>query len=124
MKSDEVMLRELLVEEEKAVKDYIEMADKIRNEAIKKVLLDIADEEKVHIGELLRCLKELGVCDKPEIKQGKHEANSKMMSDRLGEIQMMLGMMAMKHGTLPDQVMIVPAQPEEPIEVIIEPEEK
>ena len=117
MKSDEVMLRELLVEEEKAVKDYIDMADKIRNESIKKVLLDIADEEKVHIGELLRCLKELGVCDKPEIKQGKHEANNKMLSDRLGEVQRILDMMAYKNGVLPDQVTIIPT-PMPPVEEI------
>lgn len=117
MKSDEVMLRELLVEEEKAVKDYIDRADKIRNESIKKVLLDIADEEKVHIGELLRCLKELGICDKPEIKQGKHEANNKMLSDRLGEVQRILDMMAYKNGVLPDQVTIIPT-PMPPVEEV------
>ena len=124
MKSEEVILRELLVEEEKAVADYVNAADKIKNEAIKKVLLDIADEEKVHKGELLRCLKEIGVTDKFEIKQGKHEANNKMMVDRLREIQGMLDNIAMKNGMLPDQVAIIPAPPPEELEEIVIEEPK
>ena len=113
MKSEEVLLRELLRDEEEAVAHYVNAADKIKNEAIKKILLDIADEEKVHKGELLRCLKELGITDKFEIRQGKHEATNKMLTDRLREIQGMLDDIAIKHNMLPDQVAIIPAPPVE-----------
>lgn len=119
MKSEEVLLRELLRDEEEAVAHYMNAVDKIKNEAVKKILLDIAGEEKVHKGELLRCLKEIGVSDKFEIKQGEHEANDKMLSDKLKDIQNMLDFMAIKHGTAPDVVTIIPAQPQE-VEIEVE----
>lgn len=122
MKSEEVLLRELLRDEEEAVAHYMNAVDKIKNDAVKRILLDIANEEKVHKGELLRCLKEIGVSDKLEIKQGKEEATHKMLTDRLNEIQYILNDMANKHGVIPDQVTIIPA-PVEDVEIAVERKE-
>ena len=114
MKSEEVLLRELLVEEEKAVADYVNVADKIKNESIKKVLLDIAEEEKVHKGELIRCLKEIGVHDKFAIHKGEEEVNHMLLKQGLMKVQDMLNDIAFRHGEeVPDKVIIVPQEKEE-----------
>jgi rubrerythrin len=42
--------------EEEAINLYMAQADATDNELAKKVLIDIADEERVHVGEFLRLL--------------------------------------------------------------------
>jgi len=61
-------LRDALIAENEAVKQYEAIADSISNPKIKKVLQDIADEEKVHAGELMALIK-----DKKFIEEGKKE---------------------------------------------------
>ena len=83
----EVILRTLIAEEETATAHYLKYAHKVAEKAeehqdpkglkIAKVLEDIANEEKVHIGELQECLKLLGVSNK-EIQDGEKEAEEKM----------------------------------------------
>lgn len=51
-------LREDLVGELKAINDYQSHIDATQNEAIKKVLSHIRDEEKEHVVELIRLLQE------------------------------------------------------------------
>lgn len=52
-------IRFMVSAEYEAVQLYMQLADSIDNELAKAVLIDIADEERVHAGEFLRLLKAL-----------------------------------------------------------------
>lgn len=56
-KTDQDFIRLAIIAEQDAVNLYNRLASKSNNEKIKKVLLDISKEEKVHIGELTALLK-------------------------------------------------------------------
>ena len=83
----EVLLRNLIADEQEAVSGYLKAAHKIKEKAeehndatglkIMKVLLDIAKEEEVHIGELNKLMKLIGVSDSAE-KEGEKEASEKL----------------------------------------------
>ena len=83
----EVLLRNLIADEQEAVSGYLKAAHKIKEKAeehndatglkIMKVLLDIAKEEEVHIGELNKLMKLIGVSDSAE-KEGEKEAAEKL----------------------------------------------
>jgi len=65
---DELFIRELIADEENAVRKYKDFASKTLDEKTKEVLLNIAKEEEVHIGELVAYL---------EIMLNKHHQSSK-----------------------------------------------
>lgn len=75
---DKEMLRSALASELGAISLYEDMANKTDNENLKKIFLDIAKEEKTHVGEferlLLRCDSEQAV----EIANGAMEASKKI----------------------------------------------
>ena len=83
----EVILRKLLADEQTATASYLKAAHKIKEKAeehqdkvglkIVKVLEDIANEEKVHIGELDKLMKLIGVSNKEE-QEGENEASEKI----------------------------------------------
>ena len=83
----EVILRNLIADEQEATAGYLKAAHKIKEKAeehndatglkIVKVLLDIAKEEEVHIGELNKLMKLIGVSDSEE-KEGEKEATEKI----------------------------------------------
>lgn len=50
--NDAKLIRLSIMEELKAINDYIERAEKCENDVVRKVLFDIAEEERVHFGEL------------------------------------------------------------------------
>jgi rubrerythrin len=52
-------IRLMVVDEYEAISVYTALAESIDNQLAKEVLLDIANEERVHAGEFLRLLKEL-----------------------------------------------------------------
>ncbi len=52
-------IRLMVTDEYEAISIYTQLAESIDNELAKEVLLDIANEERVHAGEFLRLLKEL-----------------------------------------------------------------
>jgi len=52
-------IRFLIAAEYEAVQLYQQLAESIDNKLAIEVLISIADEEKVHVGEFLRLLKEL-----------------------------------------------------------------
>ena len=78
----EVILRNLIADEEQATAGYLKAAHKVAEKAeekgdslglkIAKVFKDLANEEKVHIGELKKCLELIGVSDK-EQQEGENE---------------------------------------------------
>ncbi|WP_449240882.1 ferritin family protein [Desulfoscipio gibsoniae] len=52
-------IRFMVAAEYEAVQLYMQLAESTNNELARKVLKDIADEERVHAGEFLRLLYEL-----------------------------------------------------------------
>ncbi|MEM5879909.1 MAG: ferritin family protein [Candidatus Aenigmatarchaeota archaeon] len=52
---------------------YEQLASKAKNEKIKKILLDIAKEEKTHVGEFLSLLLEIDKEQEEELKKGEKE---------------------------------------------------
>ena len=70
---DKQILRVGIIAELDAVSLYEQLASKANDERIKKVLLDIAKEEKTHVGEFLALLLELDKQQKEELEKGKEE---------------------------------------------------
>ena len=52
-------IRLMVTDEYEAISIYTQLAESIDNQLAKEVLIDIANEERVHVGEFLRLLKEL-----------------------------------------------------------------
>ncbi|MCK4905716.1 rubrerythrin [bacterium] len=52
-------IRFLVSAEYEAIQLYMQLAESTEDELAKDVLVDIADEERVHVGEFLRLLKQL-----------------------------------------------------------------
>lgn len=67
------VLRAALIAELDAVNLYVQMANKATNPEVKKVLLDIAKEEKTHIGEFQALLLKLDPQQATELKAGEKE---------------------------------------------------
>ena len=70
---DKEILRLAIISELDAVSLYEQFAEEATNAKVKKTLLDIAKEEKTHIGEFQALLKELDPEYKKELKNGKKE---------------------------------------------------
>ena len=73
--SDEVILRQAIIAELDAINLYEQMARSTSNAALKKLLLDVAQEEKVHVGEFEGLLEKYDKQQKPSLEDGKEEAN-------------------------------------------------
>lgn len=70
---DKEILRVGIIAELDAVSLYEQLAAMTENEKIRKVLLDIAKEEKTHVGEFLALLLELDKEQEKELEEGKKE---------------------------------------------------
>ena len=70
---DKEILRAGLIAELDAINLYEQMAALAENEKIKKVLLDIAKEEKEHVGEFQTLLLEEDKEQEEELEEGKKE---------------------------------------------------
>ncbi len=70
---DKEILRAGLIAELDAVNFYEQMASMTSNEKIKKALLEIAREEKTHIGEFQTLLLEIDKEQESELEKGKKE---------------------------------------------------
>jgi len=66
-------IRFMVAAEYEAVQMYVQLAESTDNELAKSVLVDIADEEKVHAGEFLRLLMELAPDEEKFYKEGYEE---------------------------------------------------
>ena len=71
------ILRVGIIAELDAVSLYEQMAAMTDNENIKKVILDIAKEEKTHVGEFQSLLLEEDKEQKKELEEGKKEVDEK-----------------------------------------------
>lgn len=70
---DKEILRAGIIAELDAVNLYEQLASMTNNRDIKKVILDIAKEEKEHVGEFQELLLRLDKEQKEELKEGKEE---------------------------------------------------
>ena len=70
---DKEVLRVAVIAELDAINLYEEMAAMVKNENIKAVLLDVAKEEKEHVGEFLALLLQLDPEQVKELEGGKKE---------------------------------------------------
>jgi rubrerythrin len=72
---DREALRLSIIAEYDAISLYEQLADGVKNPGIKKVLLNIAREEKVHVGELELLLSKADEEHFEAIKEGGQEAS-------------------------------------------------
>jgi len=77
---DAHMIRKCIIEEMEAVNDYIERAGMAENSAVRKVLLDIAEEERIHFGEFEMLLDAIDPLHEPAEDEAEEE-----MEDIFGE---------------------------------------
>ncbi len=71
-------IRMMIAAEYEAIQLYAQLAESTDNELAKAVLLDIADEEKVHAGEFLRLLHELAPDEEEFYKEGYEEVEEEI----------------------------------------------
>ncbi len=75
IKGDEIknVIRLAMIAELDAINFYLQVANKVEDEKVKKVFEDIAKEEAVHFGEFLELLKELDPSFMPLVEEGMKE---------------------------------------------------
>lgn len=74
---DKEILRVGIIAELDAVSLYEQLAAATGNKDIKEILLDIAKEEKTHVGEFQALLLKLDTEQKKELEEGKKEVDEK-----------------------------------------------
>ncbi|PLX71746.1 MAG: rubrerythrin [Denitrovibrio sp.] len=72
-------IRLMISAEYEAIQLYMQLADSIDHELAKKVLVDIADEERVHVGEFLKLLEELDPDEAKFYREGKQEVEDEFL---------------------------------------------
>jgi rubrerythrin len=75
--TDKEILRVGIIAELDAINLYEQLAQATKDEKIKKILLDIAKEEKTHVGEFLELLLKRDKEQVSELKNGKKEVEEK-----------------------------------------------
>jgi rubrerythrin len=71
-------IRLMMADEFEAISVYTQLAESIDNELAREVLLDIADEERVHAGEFERLLFELAPGEKEMYARGAGEVETEI----------------------------------------------
>ncbi|MBN2733454.1 MAG: rubrerythrin [Methanomicrobiaceae archaeon] len=75
-------IRFMVSAEYEAIQLYVQLAESTDNELAKEVLLDIADEEKVHAGEFLRLLHELAPDEQKFYNEGYEEVEEEIQKQK------------------------------------------
>jgi len=73
-------IRDAIIAEEDAIKQYEVIVDSTENESAKAILQDIANEEKVHVGELQKLLADLLPDEEGFLEEGAEEAEEEISS--------------------------------------------
>ena len=71
-------IRDAIIAEEGAINQYETIVDSTKDERVKEVLQDIANEEKVHVGELQRLLKALLDDEQGFLDEGAEEVEDEL----------------------------------------------
>jgi rubrerythrin len=72
-------IHQMIATEHEAVHLYTQLADSTDNKDVKKVMNDVANEEKVHIGEFLKLLFRLDPKEKDYYKEGFKEVDKMLI---------------------------------------------
>jgi rubrerythrin len=75
-------IRFMVAAEYEAIQLYMQLAESTDNNLAIEVLKDIADEEKVHVGEFLRLLKELAPDEEKFYAEGAEEVEEEIAKFR------------------------------------------
>jgi rubrerythrin len=75
---DKEILRAAIIAELDAINLYEQMAEMTQNKNIRKLLLDVAKEEKTHVGEFQTLLLMEDKEQEKELKEGEKEVNELM----------------------------------------------
>lgn len=78
-------IRLMIADEYEAIQVYTQLAESIDHELAREVLLDIADEERVHAGEFLRLLQELAPDEVEFYAQGAAEVEAEITKTSPGK---------------------------------------
>jgi rubrerythrin len=70
---DAEILRAAIIAELDAINLYKQMAEQAESKDIKKILLDVAKEEKTHVGEFQYLLLQIDKQQEKELEKGKEE---------------------------------------------------
>jgi rubrerythrin len=79
--TDQELIRAIrfnIAAEYEAIQLYMQLAESIDNELAKRVLIDIANEERVHAGEFLKLLKALAPDEEKYYREGYEEVEEMM----------------------------------------------
>jgi len=76
---DKEVLRLGIIAELDAINLYEQLAATTKNENVSKILLDIAKEEKTHVGEFQALLLQLDSEQTKELQEGKKEVEEKLI---------------------------------------------
>jgi rubrerythrin len=76
-------IRFMIAAEYEAVQLYMQLAESTNDKLAKEVLIDIADEERVHAGEFLKLLKHLAPDEQKFYDEGAEEVDE--MIEKLGK---------------------------------------
>jgi rubrerythrin len=79
---DKEILRAAIIAELDATNLYEQMASLTKNEDIKTVLLDVAKEEKTHVGEFQALLLKFDPQQKKELEEGAREVEEELSKDK------------------------------------------
>jgi rubrerythrin len=71
-------IRFMVAAEYEAIQLYMQLAESTDDKLAKDVLVDIADEERVHAGEFLKLLRYLAPDEEKFYKEGEEEVNEMM----------------------------------------------
>ncbi len=71
-------IRFMIAAEYEAIQLYMQLAESTDNKLAQEVLIDIADEERVHAGEFLRLLHELDPKEAEFYKEGTEEVEEEI----------------------------------------------
>ncbi len=79
---DQEILRAGIIAELDATSFYEQMAAKAQSQDIRKILLDIAKEEKTHMGEFQTLLLEEDSEQKEELEAGRKEVSEELQNEK------------------------------------------
>ena len=97
-------IRDAIIAEEDAIKQYETVVDSTDNETAKKILQSIANEERVHIGELIELLSMLFDDEDKFLEEGRDEVKESKSNKKIKESQDMSGINCPKCGKKGDML--------------------
>lgn len=81
-RDEALFIREAIIDELEAINNYEKYIESSDNEEVREVLRDIRDEEKVHVGELIKLLSIVNPKEADLIIEGSEEVRELLEGER------------------------------------------